>query len=193
MNKVWLLLLISSICAMLFIDPNSVMTGLLSASNKALTLTFELCTVYAVWIGIFSILEQTKITKFISKILSPIIDLIFGKKTLSEESKRLVSLNMSANLLGMNGAATPLGIKAIESMGKNNEQATFPMIMLVVISCTSIQLLPTSIMGLMTAAGSVNASSIILPSIIGSILSTAIAIIFVRIIHRFKVKRGKAD
>ncbi|MCR5553171.1 MAG: hypothetical protein K6F08_00245 [bacterium] len=193
MNKVWLMLLVSSICAMLFIDPNSVMTGLLSASNKALTLTFELCTVYAVWIGIFSILEQTKLTKFISKILSPIIDLIFGKKTLNDESKRLVSLNMSANLLGMNGAATPLGIKAIESMGKDKEKATFPMIMLVVISCTSIQLLPTSIMGLMTAAGSVNASSIILPSIIGSVLSTAIAIIFVKIIHRFKIKRGKAD
>ncbi len=187
------MLLVSSICAMLFIDPNSVMTGLLSASNKALTLTFELCTVYAVWIGIFSILEQTKLTKFISKILSPIIDLIFGKKTLNDESKRLVSLNMSANLLGMNGAATPLGIKAIESMGKDKEKATFPMIMLVVISCTSIQLLPTSIMGLMTAAGSVNASSIILPSIIGSVLSTAIAIIFVKIIHRFKIKRGKAD
>ena len=191
MNKVWLFLLISSICALIFIDPNSVMAGLLGASHKALTLTFELCTVYAVWVGIFSILEQTRATKFMSKILSPIINLIFGKNTLSEESKRLVSLNMSANILGMNGAATPLGIKAIESMGKENKRATFPMIMLTVISCTSIQFLPTSIMGLMTAAGSVNASSIILPSILGSTLSTVIAIIIVRIIHAIQVKRGK--
>ena len=191
MNKVWLFLLISSICALLFGDPNAVMTGLLSASNKALTLSFELCTIYAVWVGIFTILEQTGITKIIAKLLSPVINLIFGKNTLSDESKRYVTLNMSANLLGMNGAATPLGIKAIETMGKDNERATFPMIMLTVISCTSIQLLPTSIMGLMTAAGSANASSIILPSIIGSILSTAIAIIIVRVIHLFRQKRGK--
>lgn len=171
---------------LLFIDPNSVMTGMLSASNKALTLSFELCTVYAIWVGIFSILEQTGITKIMAKVLSPIINLIFGKDTLSQESKRLVSMNMSANLLGMNGAATPLGIKAIESMGKDKTTATFPMIMLVVISCTSIQLLPTSIMGLMTAAGSKNASSIILPSILGSTLSTSIAIVIVRIINHFK-------
>lgn len=186
MNKVWLMLLISSICVLTFADPNAVMTGMLGASNKALKLSFELCTVYAVWIGIFSILEQTGITKILSKILSPVINLIFGKNTLSPESKRYVSMNMSANLLGMNGAATPLGIKAIESMGKDKTVATFPMIMLVVISCTSIQLLPTSIMGLMTSAGSKNASSIILPSILGSFLSTAIAIIIVKIINHFK-------
>ena len=91
-------------------------------------------------------------------------------------------------MLGMNGAATPLGIKAIASMGKNNTRATFPMVMLVAISCTSLQLLPTSIMGLMTAAGSKNASNIILPSILASFLSTAIAIILVRIVYAFKNK-----
>jgi len=191
MNKIWLILLISSISALLFCDPNAVMSGLLAASNKALTLTFELCTIYAVWVGIFNILEQTRATKILSKILSPIINLIFGKNTLSEESKKLVTLNMSANILGMNGAATPLGIKAIESMGKEKTVATFPMIMLTVISCTSIQFLPTSIMGLMTAAGSTNASSIILPSILGSTLSTLIAIVIVRIIHAIRLKRGK--
>lgn len=191
MNRVWLFLLIASIGVLLFIDPNAVMTGMLGASNKALTLSFELCTVYAVWVGIFTILEQTGITKFFSKILNPVINLIFGKNTLSDESKRLVSMNISANMLGMNGAATPLGIKAIASMGKNNTRATFPMVMLVAISCTSLQLLPTSIMGLMTAAGSKNASNIILPSILASFLSTAIAIILVRIVYAFKNKKDK--
>lgn len=192
MNKIWLFLLITSICTLLLIDPNLVMSGLLAASNKALALSFELCTIYAIWIGIFSILEQTGITKLIAKLLSPIINIIFGKNTLSAESKKLVTLNMSANLLGMNGAATPLGIKAIESMGKNETRATFPMIMLTVISCTSIQLLPTSIMGLMSNAGSTNSSSIILPSIVGSILSTSIAIIIVKVIHTIKLKKRKS-
>ncbi|MBQ7453209.1 MAG: hypothetical protein IJS68_02955 [Clostridia bacterium] len=188
MNKIWLILLISSIFALLFVSPEAVMTGMLGASNKALSLTFELCVIYAVWIGIFSILEQTGITKLLAKLLSPLVNWIFGKNNLSPESKKLVSMNISANLLGMNGAATPLGIKAIESMGKENTSATYPMIMLIIISCTSIQLLPTSIMGLMTNAGSTNASSIILPSIIGSICSTLIGILLVKLCNRIKTK-----
>ncbi|MBQ7579591.1 MAG: spore maturation protein, partial [Clostridia bacterium] len=130
-------------------------------------------------------------TKILSKILSPIINLIFGKNTLSSESKQLVSMNMSANILGMNGAATPLGIKAIESMGKNETKATFPMIMLTVISCTSIQILPTSIMGLMSASGSKNPSSIILPSILAGLLSTIIAIVLTKLIHKITSKKVK--
>ena len=189
MNKIWLVLLISSICALMFVSPESVMSGMIGASNKALSLTFELCVIYAVWVGIFSILEQTGITKFMAKLLSPLIGWIFGKHNLSPESKRLVSMNISANLLGMNGAATPLGIKAIESMGKDKTTATYPMIMLVIISCTSVQLLPTSIMGLMTSAGSTNASSIILPSIIGSIMSTLIGILLVKLCNKMQAKR----
>ena len=191
MNKVWLLLLISSIGVLMFIEPTGVLSSMLSSSTKALNLTLELATIYAVWVGIFSILEQTGATKILSKILSPIINLIFGKNTLSPESKNLVSMNMSANILGMSGAATPLGIKAIESMGKNETKATFPMIMLTVISCTGFGLLPTSIMGLMTASGSKNPSSIILPSIIAGLSSTIIGIILTKIIHKIRVKRGK--
>ena len=191
MNRIWLLLLISSISVLLFKSPAGVLTSMLSSSTKALTLSLQLATIYAVWVGIFSILEQTGVTKILSKILSPIINLIFGKNTLSPESKRLVSMNMSANILGMSGAATPLGIKAIESMGKNETKATFPMIMLIVISCTGFGLLPTSIMGLMTSSGSKNASSIILPSILAGLFSTVIGIVLTKIIHKIKVKRGK--
>ena len=190
MNKVWLFLLISGISVLIFKNPSSVLTTLLSSSTKALNLSLSLATIYAVWMGIFAILEQTGATKILSKILSPIINLIFGKNTLSPESKRLVSLNISANILGMSGAATPLGIKAIESMGKNETKATFPMIMLIVISCTGFQILPTSIMGLMTSSGSKNPSSIILPSIIAGLFSTIIGIILTRLIHKIQTRRG---
>jgi len=191
MNKVWLFLLISSISVLLFINPSSVLSSMLSSSTKALNLSLSLATIYAVWMGIFAILEQTGATKILSKILSPIINFIFGKNTLSGESKRLVSMNISANILGMSSAATPLGIKAIESMGKNKTKATFPMIMLAVISCTGFQFLPNTIMGLMTTSGSKNATSIILPSIIAGLFSTVIGIALTKIIHKIQVKRGK--
>ena len=58
----------------------------------------ELCAVYAIWLGLFSILEKCGLAEKLSKLLSPIINKIFGKSNLSEESKRYVSMNISANL-----------------------------------------------------------------------------------------------
>ncbi|MEG1582099.1 MAG: hypothetical protein RR334_02980 [Clostridia bacterium] len=184
MNRIWVILLLSSITMLCFISPASVLPSMLSSATKAVQLSFELCAIYAVWMGIFGILEKTCISKLISKILSPIIDLIFGKKNLSPESKKYVSLNISANVLGMGGAATPMGIKAIESMNDHSGKATYPMVMLVVLCCTSLQLLPTSIMGLMVKSGSINPASIIFPSLIAGTISTLVGIILVKVFKK---------
>lgn len=194
MNKIWIILFISSIVAICFFDPTQVLSGLLSASNSAVKLSFELCAIYAIWIGLFSILEQSGLSKKLSKLLSPIINKIFGKNNLSEESRKYVSMNISANLLGMSGAATPLGIKAIESMQKDNKDKTtitFPMIMLIAISCSSVQFLPTSIIAMLSNAGSKKPTSIILPSTICSILSTTIAILLVYLFHFINCRSKK--
>ncbi len=194
MNKVWLILLSLSIIALMFVDPSGVLAGLTSASNRAVKLSFELCAIYAIWIGIFSILEQTGLSKKFSKLLSPLVNLIFGKKNLSDETRQYVSMNISANMLGMGGAATPLGIKAIESMNKDNPDkttVTYPMTMLIVICCTVLQFLPTSIMGLMSSAGSKNPASIVFPSILASILSTTIGIILVKVTHLISQRRKR--
>lgn len=194
MNKVWLTILTLSIIALLFIDPSGVLLGLTNASNKAVKLSLELCAIYAVWIGIFSILEQTGISKWFSKILSPIINLIFGKKNISDKSRTYISMSMSANMLGMGGAATPLGIKAMESLQEDNpnkDQVSYPMTMLIIISSTVLQFLPTSIMGLMSSSGSENPSAIILPAILTSICSSIVGIILVKLWHAITSKRKK--
>lgn len=186
MNKIWIILFAGSVIALCLFDPTSVLSGLLSASNNAVKLSLELCAIYAIWLGLFGILEQSGLSQKVSKLLSPIINKIFGKNNLSDESKRYVSMNISANLLGMSGAATPLGIKAIESMQKDNPNksvVTFPMIMLIAISCSSVQFLPTSIIGMLANAGSSNPTGIVLPSIVCSIISTTITILLVYLFH----------
>lgn len=194
MNKVWLSILTLSIIALLFMDPGGVLLGLTNASNKAVKLSLELCAIYAVWIGIFSILEQTGISKWFSKILSPIVNLIFGKKNLSEKSRTYISMSMSANMLGMGGASTPLGIKAMESLqelNENKDTVSEAMTMLIIVSSTVLQFLPTSIIGLMSSSGSKNPTAIILPSILTSICSSIIGIILVKVWHRISSKRKK--
>ena len=195
MNKIWILLFIISLISLSIFEPSKVLTGLIKASNSAVSLSLSLCAIYAIWLGIFAILEKSGLSSKISKLLSPIINKLFGNNNLSNESKNFISMNISANLLGMSGAATPLGIKAIESMQKDNKNKnviTFPMIMLIAISCSSVQILPTSIIGMLTNAGSKNPNAIILPSIISSIISTSISIILVFIFHFiFDRKRKK--
>ena len=196
MNKIWIFLFVISIISLCFFDPSQVLAGLIKASNTAVSLSLSLCAVYAIWLGLFSILEKSGLSSKVSKFLSPIITKIFGKNNLSDESKKYVSMNISANLLGMSGAATPLGIKAIESMQKDNPNkpvVTFPMIMLIAISCSSVQLLPTSIIGMLSNAGSKNPSSIIFPSIISSILSTTISIFLVYIFHFIFDRKKQKD
>lgn len=196
MNTIWLIMFIVSVISLCFGDPTKVLSSLLTASNSAVKLSFELCAIYAIWLGIFGILEKSGLSQKVSKLLSPIINKIFGKSNLSDESKKYVSMNISANLLGMSGAATPLGIKAIESMQKDNPNKsviTFPMMLLIAISCSSVQLLPTSIIGMLATAGSSNPTGIILPSIICSFLSTTIAILLVYAFHIIFDKRKKGQ
>ncbi len=195
MNKIWIFLFVISIIALCLSDPTQVLTGLLTASNSAVKLSFSLCAIYSIWMGLFMILEKSGLSQKLSKLLSPIINKIFGKSNLSEESKRYVSMNISANLLGMGGAATPLGIKAIESMQKDNKNkstVTFPMIMLIAISCSSVQLLPTSIIGMLADAGSKNPTAIIFPSVLCSIISTTISILLIYLFH-FIFDKSKKD
>ena len=92
MNKIWIVLFVISIFSICLFDPTKVLTGLLTASNSAVKLSFELCAIYAIWIGIFSILEQSGLSKKVSKLLSPIINKIFGKNNLSEESKKIIEV-----------------------------------------------------------------------------------------------------
>ncbi|MBQ8468325.1 MAG: hypothetical protein IJ542_01045 [Clostridia bacterium] len=190
MNKLWIILILSSLVALSISNPMGVLLGLSSAGHKAVKLCFELMAIYAIWTGIFNILHQTKLSKWIEKVLSPIITLIFGKNTLSDESRNYVSMNMSANILGMNGAATPLGIKAIEAMNKDNKtgKATYPMIMLIVLCCTSLQLFPGTIVGMLSSAGSTNPSAIIIPSIVAGLISTVVGVLFVKLFNFFDKK-----
>ena len=180
MNKIWLLILCLSLIFLLFISPNSVASALSAGANSAVKLSLELAAIYAVWSGILKILEETGFSNLLCKILSPVVDFLFGK-TMTPEAKQFVSLNMSANILGMGGIATPMGIRAIEAMDDKKPFATTQMIMLVVLSSTSLQLIPTSVIGLLSSHGANSPSSIILPSIIASFASTATGVLLVKV------------
>jgi spore maturation protein A len=91
-----------------------------------------------------------------------------------------MSLNISANILGMSGATTPMGIKSIQELEKH-KNTEYAIAMFFVINATSVQLIPSSVMALRTSLGSATPSDIILPTVLATLLSSIIGILLVRI------------
>ena len=190
MNKIWTIIIIASMCALLTTTPQLALSAMSIGANKAVTLSLELCAIYAVWSGVMKIIEETGIANKLCLILSPFIDFLFGKN-LTKEAKQYISLNISANILGMGGAATPMGIKAISALDDNKTKATPQMILLVVLASTSLQLIPTTTVSLLAENGSRNPSSIIIPSIISSFASTLTGIILCKICSNLNKLKNK--
>jgi len=156
---------------------------MLSGGEKALTLSLKLVFIYAVWLGIFELLSKTGLDKKIAKLLRPANKLLFGE--LPERANDFISLNISANILGVSGATTPMGIKAIAELDKH-KNTDYAVTMFFVINATSVQVIPSSVLALRTQMGSANPSDIILPTILATLLSTVIGILLVKIFVKRK-------
>lgn len=175
-------MLIAAISALLFTNPDGAVTAMITGSHAAVELAINLVALYGFWLGFFAILEKLNISAFISRLLRPLIRFLF--KDLDEETEKYITMNMSANLLGLGNAATPMGINAINRLAKGKSYATTNMIMLIVISATSLQLLPSTVIGLRATHGSASPASFLPASIIATVLSTVIGVLLVKLLSR---------
>lgn len=174
MNAIFTVFFIISAIALVFINPDKVLSSMLSGGEKALGLSIKLTAVYAVWLGIFNIFEKTGFTAKFAKILKPFNKAVFGD--LTEKENEYISLNISANALGMTGATTPMGIKAIEELEKRTGTRS-KILTFFVINATSIQIIPTTVIALRTSLSSLSPSDVILPTIISTLVSTVSGIL----------------
>ena len=175
-------MIVSSLLVLVVSMPEKALTVMMGASANGVQMCIEFLGIYAIWLGILQVLDDTRLSHKLSHLLQKPIRFIFG--TTDPETEKNICLNVSSNILGLGSAATPFGIKAMQGMDKGSEIATKGMIMLVLINSTGIQVLPTTVIGLRALAGSVAPSSIILPTIISTFVPTIIGIILVKLIYR---------
>ena len=187
MNKIWFWLIITSICILLYINPEIILPSMLQASEDTLKLCLRLCAIYSVWMGLLQVMEDSGINKKLSKMLSPVTRKVFGK--MDDTTNELICMNISCNILGMGGAATPLGMKAMKRLDDGTGKANRPMMMLIIFASTSMQILPTTVIGLRIACGSQSASDIIVPTIIAAVLTTLVGIGLALFIEKTKGRR----
>lgn len=182
-------MMISSIFVLLFTSPSAMLSHMIDASTDTVKLCIELCAIYAVWLGIMELVEASGLSEKLSRLLRPLIQKIF--KVENRESQKYIAMNLSANILGLGNASTPMGIKAVQSLDDKSGKANFAIIMLIVINATSIQLLPTTVIGLRASAGSLSPADIIFPTLISTLCTTLLGIFLVHLIDTLKSKARK--
>lgn len=179
MNGLFSIVFLLATLLLLFLAPESFLPTLLQGATKSATLCFSLISTYAVWLGLMNVWKDSGVTRVVSRSMQPLAKKLF--KTSDPETLDAVCMNMSVNLLGISGAATPYGIKAANLLDKA-DSAEYSSSMLFVINATSIQLIPTSIIGVRTALHSVAPADIILPTLITTVFSTLLAVGLVRLL-----------
>ena len=185
MNKIWLVILISSLLTTCFTSPDSIISTMMTGAKNGVLMSIEFIGIYAVWLGFMQVLDDCKLSHKLSNFLKRPVRRIFG--TTDKETEKNICLNIASNIIGIGSAATPYGIKAMKGLDKGNSKATKAMIMLVVINSTGIQLLPTTVIGMRAMAGSVSPSCILWPTILATFIPTILGILLVLSIYK---KRG---
>jgi len=177
-------------------------------ADSAVRLIISLAGMMCLWNGIVRVIKYAGFTEILAKIISPVLKIMMPytydlKKQGDEDAVsalQSVSANMSANILGIGNAATPFGIDAIKKLNdvKNKNKnlnltsANFDMIMFVVFNCASVQIIPTTLVALRSAAGSDNAFEIIPAVWICSLTTAVFAIVATKILNftaNIKIKK----
>ncbi|MCY7411097.1 MAG: spore maturation protein [Chitinophagales bacterium] len=143
--------------------------------------------------GLMNLLSDSKATEKMSRFLTPLFSKIFPDLPKGHPAYGYMTMNFAANFLGLDSAATPFGLKAMESMQESNpekDKATNSQIMFLCLHAAGLTLIPTSIIGYRAAMNASNPADIMLPTIITSFIGTMAAMIFVSIKQRINLLNG---
>lgn len=176
MNIVWTVVTVVALLALTVANPQSVLTVCLDSSSQALTTALSLCGVYCLWLGIFEVAEKCQLVEKLSRCFARFNKFLYGN--VEKAASEYISLNLASNLLGVGNAATPSAIAAINVMEKE-EKLSRAGAMLFVVNATSVQLIPTTVIGLRASMGSANPSDILLPNLISTIITSIVGIALV--------------
>lgn len=189
MNKIWLYLVLFSCLAFIVTTPQTMFPAMMKSAYGVVKLCLEFCAIYSVWMGLLEILEESGLSEKLSKLLKPFVKKLF--KTENQEAIKQISISLSANMLGLGNAATPSAMIAMQHLDNKTGKINYSMLMFVVISSCSIQLLPTTVISLRANASSLNPADIVLPTLIATFATTTIAILLVVFTNKLKRKPKK--
>ena len=179
MNIAFLIIFIASSVVLLVTKPEAYLSALLSGAESSLALCFTLAVIYTVWLGLLNVAKDAGLTRALARGMKPVTSRLF--RTKNEGALDKISVNLSANFLGMGGAATPAGVSAMKLLDGKDEK--YSRAMLFVVNCSGLQILPATVIALREKFGSVSSYDIILPVLLSCLVSLLVGMLLVRVIY----------
>ncbi|MEA4982144.1 MAG: nucleoside recognition domain-containing protein [Paludibacter sp.] len=198
LNYIWIgfLLIAFAVACIQFIfwGNTQIFTDLLNATfdsaKDGFTISLGLTGVLALWLGIMKIGENGGVIKAFSRLVAPFFSKIFPEIPKDHPAMGSIFMNFSANMLGLDNAATPMGLKAmkeLQEINPNKETASNPMIMFLVLNTSGLTILPISIMVYRAQMGAANPSDVFLPILLATFFSTLAGFISVAIYQKINI------
>lgn len=188
MNYIWAgMLTFSFITAVFFGNMQSLSDSITAAAENAVTIILELLGILMLWSGVMEIAERAGLTKKISALLAPFLKRLFPDVLPDSDTGQAISMNITANLLGLGNAATPLGIEAMKRLhaesGKR-DYATDSMIRFVVINTAALHIIPTTVAMFRQEFGAKVPMDILPAALLTSITALSAALIMTSVLKR---------
>lgn len=188
MNYIWCLMIISSLVYSFFFgDAAQTLNAGISAASDSVRLLLSFGGIMCMWSGILQLCDRCKISAAIEKAFSPILGILF-KSLKDENAKELMTMNITANLLGTGNAATPSGIAAMKRLDELNGHRSAPsrdMCRFAIMNTCALSLVPSTTMAILGGGGCANPSVIILPVWIVSVISLCVGLVSVNLLCRY--------
>lgn len=190
LNYIWAFMIIIGIVVASFIGTmESVSSGILDSAKEAISLCIVMLGVVGMWTGVMKIAEETGLVRQLTKLLMPILRLLFPRAAGDEQVMGYIATNMIANLLGLGWASTPTGLKAMRGLheihrkhcresGGDPDAASDEMCLFMVINISSLQLVPINMIAYRSQYGSVHPGAIILPGLAATFVSTLAGVLY---------------
>jgi len=193
LNYIWLALIGLAVLLGGFTGKmNEVGNGAIDSAHTAVTLALELLAIMTLWLGLMRLAEKAGLIHRLGLALKPLMIWLFPEVPPDHPAMGAIIMNMAANILGLNNAATPLGLRAmneLESLNKRPGVATNAMCMLLAINTSSITLIPTTVIAFLAKAGAKNPTSIIGTSLAATALAHIAAIATCKLLERSRFYR----
>jgi spore maturation protein SpmA len=180
-NTIWLAMILISVAVAAFTgNMEAVTKASFDSAKSAVTLAVGLIGAMALWFGLMKVLEAAGAMNFISKMIYPVMKKLFPNIPEGHPALSAIIMNMSANMLGLGNAATPIGIKAMQELEEINPKkgtATDSMVLFLAINTSSVTILPLGVITIRAVSGADAPAAIIIPAILATLVSTITAIL----------------
>lgn len=155
MTVIWTgMVVISVVCGLLTGNGSQVAAAALEGAAAAVTLCLSIAGVMCLWMGVMEVMRRSGLSELLTRLMAPALRLLYPEYARDREIMDTIAANISANLLGLGNAATPLGMEAARKMSRRSPGvASDGLCMLVVCNTASIQLIPTTVAGVRLAQG----------------------------------------